>query len=324
MVAGWCLLGLGFAIKITSAFLLVPLLLLIARSGRHRQMIVACSTLLPGFLWYLWADHLIGEGMGSRASVDNRSVWIGALGPTALFDSATLKMVGWSLFVRAFTPLGVALAVVGFLSRTASRGDRRFWCVWGGSALVAMTFLAGKLHHEYYWLPLAPVVAVGVARAIEVVLGRGRVFAGVLAGLLVVLSLFQTRSTWWTPPEWRSLDFAASALKGAVADETWVAASEALLYQADRRGCRMEWTDDAAVRAAGEWGAGRAVKSPFDLIEYYRRCGARYFADLGCGDSLSQRKGLHDAVRRRYKVIVDSPEVLIAELSESGMSLNAN
>jgi hypothetical protein len=34
--------------------------------------------------------------------------------------------------------------------------------------------------------------------------------------------------------------------------------------------------------------------------------------------------GLHDAIRRRYKVIVDSPEVLIADLSESGMSLNAN
>ena len=41
-------------------------------------------------------------------------------------------------------------------------------------------------------------------------------------------------------------------------------------------------------------------------------------------DPLSPRKGLHDAVRRRYKVIVDSPEVLIADLSDSGMHLNAN
>jgi 4-amino-4-deoxy-L-arabinose transferase-like glycosyltransferase len=324
LVAGWSLLALGFAIKITSAFLLVPLLLLIGRSGRLRGMIAACSTLLPGLLWYLWADHLIGQGVGSRASVDNRSVWLGALGPAALFDPATLKMVGCSLFVRAFTPLGFVLAAIGFLSRPAHRGDRRFWCVWGGSALVAMALLAGKLHHEYYWMPLAPVVAVGVARAIELATGRRCAFAGVVAGVLVVVAIIQTRSTWRTPGEWSNLDSAAIAVRGAVPAEFWVAASEALLYQADRRGCRMEWTDDAAVRAAGEWGAAQEVKSPFDLIEYYRRCGARYFADLGCGDSLSQRKGLHDAVRRRYKVIVDSPEVLIADLSESGMSLHAN
>ena len=103
-----------------------------------------------------------------------------------------------------------------------------------------------------------------------------------------------------------------------------MAASEALLFQADRRGCRMEWTDDAAARAAGEWGGSPEVESPLDLIEYYRRRGARYFADLGSRDPLSPRKGLHDAVRRRYKVIVDSPEVLIADLSDSGMHLNAN
>ena len=37
-----------------------------------------------------------------------------------------------------------------------------------------------------------------------------------------------------------------------------------------------------------------------------------------------RRKGLHDAVRRRYKVIVDRPEVIIADLVDSGMHWNAN
>ena len=74
-----------------------------------------------------------------------------------------------------------------------------------------------------------------------------------------------------------------------------------------------------------ESGAARtSVESPLDLIEYYRLRGARYFADLGSRDPVSPRKGLHDAVRRRYKVIVDSPEVLIAELSDSGTHWNAN
>jgi 4-amino-4-deoxy-L-arabinose transferase-like glycosyltransferase len=325
LALGWCLLALGFAIKITSAFLLVPLLLLIARSRRRREIIVAGTTLLPGLVWYLWADHVIGQGVGSRASADNRSVWLGVLGPSALFQAATIKVVAWSLLVRAFTPLGALLAVVGLGARvSAETGDRRFWCVWGGSALAAMALLAGKLHHEYYWLPLAPVAAVGVARALALLFRNGRLLAGSVAAALVVVSAFQARSTWLTPAEWESLEPASSAVRAIVPAEDWVAASEALLYQADRRGCRMEWTDLAAARAAGEWADSPPVESPLDLIEYYRRQGARYFADLGSRDPHSQRKGLHDAIRRRYKVIMDTPEVLIADLSDSGMSLNAN
>ena len=80
-LAGWCLLAVGFAMKITSAFLLIPLFMLIAREGRRRDMVAAVATLVPALLWYGWAEHLIGEGVGSRASHDNRSIWLALLGP---------------------------------------------------------------------------------------------------------------------------------------------------------------------------------------------------------------------------------------------------
>ena len=87
----------------------------------------------------------------------------------------------------------------------------------------------------------------------------------------------------------------------------------------------MEWTDRAAARAAGEWGADSPpAQSPLDLIEYYRYRGARYFADIACSDPLAPRKGLHDAVRQRYKVIVDGPEAIIADLADSETHWNAN
>ncbi len=324
-LAGWSLLAVGFAIKITSGFLLIPLLLIIARQGRRWEMVAALTALLPALLWYGWADHLIGQGVGSRASVDNRSIWLALLGPSALFDPATIKMVGWSVFVRAFTPLGAGLALFGLWKRKQPLGGcDAFWWVWGGSAILSMALLAGKLHHEYYWLPLAPVAAVGAARAIDRLQVRSRALAAAAAVALVILCVLQTRSTWRTPAEWASLEAAAGAVSSVVPQQTWVAASEALLFQADRRGCRMEWTGAAARRAAGEWGGMPPVETPLDLIDYYRRRGARYFADLGCRDPLSPRKGLHDAVRRRYKVIVDSPEVLIADLSDSGTHWNAN
>ncbi len=84
---------------------------------------------------------------------------------------------------------------------------------------------------------------------------------------------------------------------------------------------------DGLGRRRGPPANGRSepdVNSPVELIEYYRSQGARYFADLGSRHADSRRKGLHDAVRRRYKVIVDRPDVIIADLADSGMHWNAN
>jgi hypothetical protein len=108
-----------------------------------------------------------------------------------------------------------------------------------------------------------------------------------------------------------------------------VVAPEALLFAADRRGCRLEWTEPAARRAAGEWGyeAAAAVRGPIDLVAFYRRRGARFFADLGDRAGDPRRMALHDAVRRRYKVIIDRPEVLVADLESvpsPGMFPHAN
>ena len=65
-------------------------------------------------------------------------------------------------------------------------------------------------------------------------------------------------------------------------------------------------------------------KARSNLIETYRHQGARYFADLGSRADDPRRKGLHDFVRQRYKVIVDRPEVIIADLADSEMHWNAN
>ncbi len=136
--AGWCLLAVGLAIKITSAFLLIPLLWMIVREGRRWEIAAACATLLPASLWYLWADHLIGQGTGSKASLDNRSIWLALLGPSALLDPATIKVVGWAVLVRAFTPLGAALALFGlWKQRQNGESSVGFWWVWGARRALA-------------------------------------------------------------------------------------------------------------------------------------------------------------------------------------------
>jgi hypothetical protein len=140
----------------------------------------------------------------------------------------------------------------------------------------------------------------------------------------VLLCGLQARSTWCVPREWEGLVRAAQAVGKVVPPDAWVVAPEALLFQADRRGCRLEWTPSAVRRAAGEWSASGEVHDPLDLVETYRRLGARYFADLGGSDADPCRMALHDAVRRRYKVIVDRPEVIIADLVAAEMLPHVN
>ncbi len=91
-------------------------------------------------------------------------------------------------------------------------------------------------------------------------------------------------------------------------------APEALLFAADRQGCRLEFGRPAAVRAAGEWGEHLASEGPLALVEFYRARGARYVADVGAGGDPA-RLALHEAIRRRYNVLEDRPGVLLADLS---------
>jgi len=190
----------------------------------------------------------------------------------------------------------------------------RLWWTWALAASTTLAILAQKLHHEYYFLILAPVAAAGIGYALNRLADVSRVSAFAIFGVLIVLCVLQARSTWRMPEEWEGLVAASRAVAMETPVDAWIVAPEAMLFQADRRGCRLEWTPSSVRRAAGEWGAEGDVQNPLELVEWYRRQGARYFADLGDRRADSRRMALHDAVRQRYKVIVDRPEVIIADL----------
>jgi hypothetical protein len=182
---------------------------------------------------------------------------------------------------------------------------------------VTLALLAEKLHHEYYWLILAPVVAAGLGRALLGLAVRDRRLAAAAAVGLLVMSAILARSTWQTPPEWKDLESAAKCVQEVVPGDLWLVAPEPLLFQADRRGCRLEFTSQASRRAAAEWGEAEPleVRGPLELIEFYRRQGARYVADVGAGAGDDRRIALHESIRRSYKVLVDRASILIAELN---------
>ena len=172
--------------------------------------------------------------------------------------------MGWFLLVRAFTPLGAgpgaSFGTAGIARADTELDQRRgFWRVWGISALVAMAFLAEKLHHEYYWLLLAPVAAVGVGRCAGTgsprTTGRRDRRGG---GRWSCSAWIQVRSTWRTPAEWNGLEAGGARRRddGPARTPGW---------SRPRRSCSRPTAAAAAWsgamprrrRAAGEWGAGQ-------------------------------------------------------------------
>jgi hypothetical protein len=330
LLAAVPLIATGLAVKIISAYMLVPLGALVRRT-RHSPGHASDSVLrfglvplmvLPALLWYVHAAVLIwqesGVGSGSRAAADNGRIWLRVLIPTALLNLDTLRDVVRFVLIRGFTPLGLVLAAWGL------RGGDRLWRVWLVAVSAGLAVLAGKLHHEYYWLVLAPLAAVGVGRALAGLAGSRPGLAAGVGCALIGLALVQARTTWQTPAAWRTLPAAAGAVRSLIPPGALVVAPEALLYAADRRGCRLELSASAARRAAGEWGATLDTigedHQPLALVEFYQARGARFVALPGVPEDGRPADPLHlalqEAIRRRYNVLIDRADVLIAALDD--------
>ncbi|MEW4569883.1 glycosyltransferase family 39 protein [Tautonia sp. JC769] len=285
---------------------------------RRLAICLALSALIPVILWYLHASALLAEGEGSRASLDNRRLWLDALLPTTLLRLETYRPAAHYLLIRSFTPIGLLLAVFGLV---AIRPIDRLWPIWGASASLALLLLAGKWHHEYYWMVLAPVLSVGIARSLIAVARSklGRLWATALGLLLVGMAAIGSRSTWQTPSEWRALGSAAEQVRRVVPADRWLVAPEALLFAADRRGCRLEITPRSARRAAGEWGGQlENPDDPLALVAFYQGRGAAFLADLGPEGSHEsagpRRASLRRLARKHYRIVIDRPDVFVAEL----------
>ena len=307
------LVAAGLALKVTSAGLALPLALGVWRARTPGRLALLAAAAVPAALWYVHAGLLLSEGSGSRASADNGAIWLGTLAPLALLRAETWRHVGRALAYRAFTPVGTLLGPFACL------GNDRLWRAWGLSGLATLAVLAAKLHHEYYWLLLAPLAAAGVGRAVVRIGAFHRPAAVAVALAFLGLAGWLGRSTYSTPAEWAGVVEAASVVRELVPRGEWVVGPEALLFQADRRGCRLELSSASAARASGEWGKSLDDPSPAGLVEFYRRNGAGFFADVAPAGASPGRLALHAAVRRRYKIVVDRPGVvLLARLVENG------
>jgi hypothetical protein len=336
LVSAWLLTATGLATKVSTAYALIPLIAVILKPRTPSKVALALSTLAPALLWYAYAGWIIRQGEGSRASADNAANWLSALSLVAWTKAETYRVVARMAGWRAFGPIGLPLALWGLSS---SWPGVRYWRAWLLSAMAALVLLGGKLHHEYYFVALAPAVLAGCPRSGEWFgrlgpwLGERLAAKGprslanpylwltilitsMLLAIVVGIGAHAMKQTKETPREWAAWPYAVEVIKQSVSADEWLAAPEALLYLADRKGCRLEYEPRARLRAAGEWGATIDPNDPLALVELYRSKGARFVADLWPVTDEPDRRALHEAIRGRYNVLVDDFGVILAELVE--------
>jgi Dolichyl-phosphate-mannose-protein mannosyltransferase len=318
---GGFVLATGLALKITVVWVLIPFVLIVRRWPIGWRLATSAVMLVPTLAWYLtiWGDL---ARPGSSASSDNASLWLRSLSPEAWLRLATFENLTWGLVVQSFTPVGFVLAMWGLM---ASGKVDRLWQGWAIGCSLSILGLAAKWHHAYYWMVVAPLASVGVARGLAS-LARMRRFgmplAATLASSFLALCLVQSASTWRTPVEWASLPEAARVLATSTTEDQLIIAPEAVLHYSGRRGYRLEFDPAACRRAAGEWGYPFAkTDRTLGLTEFYWNLHSitedfLLAADVGLTAEDARRRAWREAIRKRgrTRIIADRPGFMIAEL----------
>src|SRR5262249_13590896 len=168
----------ALSLKFTAAYILLPLAVVVIQPRSAGKLLLAVACVLPAALWYAYAGQLLARGGASAGTAAPVGQWMETLTSRSLFAWEAYRVAGRYLLLTAFTPLGLGLAVWGFLSR---RPRNALWAVWALGLLAALAILAGKLYHEYYLLGAAPLVAVGIAKALADGFERGGVLRGAAA-----------------------------------------------------------------------------------------------------------------------------------------------
>lgn len=336
--AGFLTLSAGIATKALGAFALLPVACLIAPRltgfGAFRPSqyvwtgLLLAAHLIPAGLWYLHAAQL-ATSTDSAATFGNLDQWTSSLGPAAWFKPHTWGWIARFGLVRAFTPLGLALGAAGLVA-----GGPSIWRLWTLGALAMLAMVPGKLHHEYYWLWVAPGLAVGTsviyermkpaqtaarsdpahARILE------RLWFAILWFTFGGLCLLTARSTWRTPDEWRPLNRARALAEGHIPENVLVIAHEATLFTLDRRGMRLENEPAAMTRALAEWGVKIPPHqaAPGTALRWYHHFGARYLVEVGDpARGTLATAWAREARRLALHILADEPGLLVVAFAET-------
>jgi 4-amino-4-deoxy-L-arabinose transferase-like glycosyltransferase len=254
----------GIAPPILFPFLLVLLLrrLRESRPAAVRSLAVLAVSLLPMFAWYVY---------GTVAQSFLRGHFSAKVSPSRLLEST--YWTGWwdqIVFVLTYplksgtlSLLILLTAAVGVL--VADRGRPRTFLVvlWTGYVVYGLVFTIHISTHNYYSLPLIPIVALSLGSVVDALTRRVRVTDVQAAALVTGAALFAAGAVGWklhaplTDPAF-STERALYVAAGLAADHTSRALYVDTHYAEPTR--YYGWTAGTLLTSGYEPGAGRLAR----------------------------------------------------------------
>jgi len=309
--------------------------------------------IVPPAAWYLHAWHVAAGAATVSTPFWQAHKWVSL---ERLSDLGTYRQLAYFIGLRVLTPIGICLAAGGVLLRVRGQlgvneetpfevpvpllcsgesekmnrysspesdsriphpdDTRLLFHVWLFSLAAYFPILVRKLDHEHYYLALAPVAAVFIARALAAIAAAplvkqcyvsGRTAAVGLGIGLVACNALASRSTFRVPSEWRSVTAAAAAARELIPPDARVAAHSSVLFYADRRGFTVAYGPDEIEYLFETWGERTNEPTPTALLEFYRRQGAEYFVELLGTARERNNPAFLDYVRTHYRVVREEP-----------------
>lgn len=273
------LFGAGAAlIKPAAVFFLLPAVWQF-RGNLKRFVGVGLGMVLPLLVWRWW-EHRYPSGIPY-------SLWL-LNGNKIRFKGAFFR---WLFGERLGSLILGKWGIWPFLTGvTAAIGP--LWPWLAGAAVYLVVFATGNVHHDYYQIPLIPVVSLAVAIGV-VKLARtwmGRVTAGVCVLFMLAFSWYDVRGNYQVN-HWEIIE-AGQAVDRLVPPDAVVVApyggDTAFLYQTKRRGFPN---------------LSLPIK---DLID---RFGAQYYVSVNLDDQTR-------AIMNKYTVVEQAPRYVIVKLVE--------
>ena len=304
LAAAATLTALAILQKLTVIFVALPTLYLFwlvygrRLPWRKEPYIFALIAGIPAFAWYSVHANAMESQSVLSALVMQRDLFGHHLerwlqGP---FAGPILKAL-WS---EAFSPVGLALALIGLLCAGNGRAAWLFRLWWAGACLTLM-LMPGVLPANLYYLSLLLPAGAALGGIALARLARHRRGYPVVA---VVLAVFAVGATSYALPLYRpdrlphdlgTVLNRLSAPSDLLATET--GGSPNVLYFADRRGWLLE------------------REYNLERVEHLNQAGARYYADTFAADAGEQRQFFNTLAGRFARLTAEDAPWQIYDLA---------
>ena len=295
--------ALSFTQKTFPLFFLLPLSYLFLRKFRlgvfkqKKLYLWALISLLPLCLWRWWVGQF-PEGIPANLWLFNQG---GIRFKGAFFYWIFAKRIGE--LILGFW--GIALFVLGLVLKPEKEG--LFFYSWLLSVFIYISvFAAGNVTHDYYQIPLIPILAVFLGKGANFLLfERSKMFGKFLGPLLVIFcSLFMFAFSWYEVRGFYNIqsgvDLAGAAVDELVPKDSLVLTGDSndasLLYNTNRWG----WTG----------GYASAFPNTQETIEKIKDLGGSVYVTTKFDKNSDFGKYLLD----NYRVLKETDQYVILDL----------